>query len=228
MPSAWARLERLFLRVVVRPLLARGTYADWRRRLVATPAPFGVRILPALVGGVPGEWLLPEDAGDDRPLLPARRRLRDRRAAALPAAWRGGWRRRSTRARSCSTIGWRPSIPFPAALDDCVAGYRALVARGVSPSDIVIAGDSAGGALALATLVVLRDAGDELPAAAALLSPLTQSHAERPSRCRRASRPDPLLTPEFCGWSPRSTSVTPAAGAAGLAAVRRAAAGCRR
>ena len=66
-----------------------------------------------------------------------------------------------------------PEHPFPAALDDALAGYRRLLADGTPPDSIVVAGDSAGGGLALALLVALRDAGDALPAAALLFSPWT-------------------------------------------------------
>jgi epsilon-lactone hydrolase len=66
-----------------------------------------------------------------------------------------------------------PEYPFPAALDDALAAYRALIVAGTPAGRIVVAGDSAGGGLALALLVALRDAGDALPAAAVLLSPWT-------------------------------------------------------
>ncbi|HTH59477.1 MAG TPA: alpha/beta hydrolase [Paraburkholderia sp.] len=66
-----------------------------------------------------------------------------------------------------------PENPFPAALDDALAAWRALLAAGLRASDAVIAGDSAGGGLALATLVALRDAGEPLPAGAVLFSPWT-------------------------------------------------------
>jgi len=66
-----------------------------------------------------------------------------------------------------------PEHPFPAALEDALAAYRRLLADGTPPDSIVIAGDSAGGGLALATLVALRDAGDPLPAAGVLFSPWT-------------------------------------------------------
>jgi acetyl esterase/lipase len=66
-----------------------------------------------------------------------------------------------------------PEHPFPAALDDAVSVYRGLVAEGAAPSRIVVAGDSAGGGLTVATLVALRDAAVALPAAAACLSPWT-------------------------------------------------------
>jgi len=64
-----------------------------------------------------------------------------------------------------------PEHPFPAAVDDAVAAYRALVSGGTSPEKIVFAGDSAGGGLTLAALIKLRDEGDALPAAALLISP---------------------------------------------------------
>jgi epsilon-lactone hydrolase len=66
-----------------------------------------------------------------------------------------------------------PEHRFPAALDDATAAYRQLVADGTPPESIVISGDSAGGGLALATLIALRDAGDPLPAGGLLFSPWT-------------------------------------------------------
>ena len=66
-----------------------------------------------------------------------------------------------------------PEHPFPAALDDSVAAYRWLLSEGVSPSNIVFVGDSAGGGLCLATLLALRDQNIPLPAAAVALSPWT-------------------------------------------------------
>lgn len=64
-----------------------------------------------------------------------------------------------------------PEHPFPAALEDTKTAYRWLVSRGHDPSTIVIAGDSAGGGLAIATLVSLRDEGNPLPACAVCISP---------------------------------------------------------
>ena len=73
------------------------------------------------------------------------------------------------------TVGYRlaPEHPFPAGLDDALISYRWLLDQGSSPRQIVVAGDSAGGALALALLVQLRDQGQPLPALAVLLSPVT-------------------------------------------------------
>jgi len=66
-----------------------------------------------------------------------------------------------------------PEHPYPAASDDATQAYRWLLDGGAPPSSIVFAGDSAGGGLALATLLRARDEGLPLPAAAALFSPLT-------------------------------------------------------
>jgi epsilon-lactone hydrolase len=64
-----------------------------------------------------------------------------------------------------------PEHPYPAAVDDALAAYEALLDDGVAPADIAFAGESAGGGLAVATLVNARDHGLPLPAAAFLMSP---------------------------------------------------------
>ena len=64
-----------------------------------------------------------------------------------------------------------PEHPYPAAVDDALAAYQALLQGGTAPSDIAFAGESAGGGLAIATLVNARDHGLPLPAAALVMSP---------------------------------------------------------
>jgi monoterpene epsilon-lactone hydrolase len=64
-----------------------------------------------------------------------------------------------------------PEHPYPAAVDDAVAAYEALLQTGIDPSDIAFAGESAGGGLAVATMVNARDHGLPLPAAAFAMSP---------------------------------------------------------
>jgi epsilon-lactone hydrolase len=66
-----------------------------------------------------------------------------------------------------------PEHRFPAGLDDAIAGYRWLLASGISPKSIAVVGDSAGGGMALAAAVRLRDAGEPLPACLVCLSPWT-------------------------------------------------------
>jgi acetyl esterase/lipase len=79
---------------------------------------------------------------------------------------------RRTQARVIS-VDYRlaPEHPYPAAVDDALAAYEALLDDGVAPSDIVLAGESAGGGLAIATLVNARDHGLALPAGAFAMSP---------------------------------------------------------
>jgi epsilon-lactone hydrolase len=66
-----------------------------------------------------------------------------------------------------------PEDPFPAAVDDALAAYRALLDEGIPASSIVVAGDSAGGGLTVAALVSASEAGLPQPAAAVLFSPWT-------------------------------------------------------
>ena len=72
-----------------------------------------------------------------------------------------------------------PENPFPAAVDDAVMAYRYLLAQGISADRIMIAGDSAGGGLTIATMVALRDAGDTLPACAVTFSPWDYGQEEK-------------------------------------------------
>jgi epsilon-lactone hydrolase len=85
-----------------------------------------------------------------------------------------------------------PDHPFPAPLNDCVTAYRWLVKQGISAQNIVVAGDSAGGNLTIATMMKLRDSGDRLPAAAACLSPVANL-SDRSNRIKGFK--DPLLHP---------------------------------
>ena len=88
-----------------------------------------------------------------------------------------------------------PEHPFPAAIDDVLAAWRWLrTSQDLSATSIAVAGGSAGGGLAVALLVALRDAGEALPAAAALMSPtvdLTRSGASM----TEAADQDPISTP---------------------------------
>ena len=88
-----------------------------------------------------------------------------------------------------------PEHPFPAAVEDAVAVYRAMLADGISPARIVIAGDSAGGGLTVATLIALRDAGVALPAAGVCLSPWTDLTCSGKSYNTRAAA-DPIVKDE--------------------------------
>ena len=88
-----------------------------------------------------------------------------------------------------------PEHPFPAAVDDTLAGYRFLLEQGLAPKRLAIAGDSAGGALTLAALIAGRDAGLPMAGAAVCLSPFLDLEGTGESIKTRADV-DPIATPE--------------------------------
>jgi acetyl esterase/lipase len=112
-----------------------------------------------------------------------------------PRVYRGMAARLATLTRcDVAVIDYRlaPEHVYPAAPDDALLAYRAVLARAIDPSSLVIVGDSAGGNLALVTLLRARDRGLPLPSAGVLLSPwtdLTGSGASMRSNERR----DPML-----------------------------------
>lgn len=89
-----------------------------------------------------------------------------------------------------------PENKFPAALDDAITTYQWLIdVEGITPDNLIIAGDSAGGGLTIASLVYLRDKGIALPAAAICLSPWTDLELTGESFKTNLNF-DPLITPE--------------------------------
>src|ERR671924_648728 len=145
--------------------------ANFAEAMSAVRAAPDVTSTPVDAGGVPAEWIVPPGAVETQVVLYLHgggyvvgsvdiyRDLISRLARAAGARALG--------------IDYRlaPEHPFPAAVEDATAAYRWLLASGVNPAAIAIAGDSAGGGLTLATLIALRQAGDPLPAAAVWLSP---------------------------------------------------------
>jgi len=142
-------------------------------RWVPSP-PAGTEVSAISAGGVAGEFVATPASRPDRHVLFLHG---GGYVTGSPAIYRHFTWRIATAARArVAAIDYRlaPEHPFPAALDDALAAYEWLLASSMAdPRRTVVMGDSAGGGLALALSLKLRDAGLELPAAAIALSPWT-------------------------------------------------------
>ncbi|TVP59459.1 MAG: alpha/beta hydrolase [Halomonadaceae bacterium] len=188
-----ARLFKLYARKVIRkdPTDAKDLVRHLRRRLDHSPLPVflprGVRRDAYNVGALKGEWLRvkqPKQAvlylhggGYVAGVTRTYRTLCGRLAKALQAdVYLPSYR-------------LAPEHPFPAAVEDALASYKLLLTR-FSPQDITLMGDSAGGGLALGTLLAIRDAGMEAPRCAVAFSPYADMTQEQPSRKGNEARDD--------------------------------------
>ncbi len=159
------------------------------------PVPDDVLVTEVTAGGVPAHWLAAPGTDPGRVLL---------------FLHGGGYEFGSVRsdgelaARLGRASGMRvlfpeyrlaPEHPFPAAIDDVLAAWRWLrTGQDLSARSLAVAGDSAGGGLAVALLVATRDAGQALPAAAVLMSPTVDLTSSGASMTERAGQ-DPISTP---------------------------------
>jgi acetyl esterase/lipase len=92
-----------------------------------------------------------------------------------------------------------PEHPYPAAVEDAIAPYQGLLSSGLHPGNIAIAGDSAGGGLAIATLLNIKDYGLPMASCAVGISPWTDLSLSGASMMGRADM-DPLVTPMALQW----------------------------
>jgi monoterpene epsilon-lactone hydrolase len=142
-----------------------------RELLSAQPLPADVTVTTAALGGVPTAEVTVDGIEPRHVVLYFHAGVYVMGDAALAAGLASQVGRR-TQAKVIS-VDYRlaPENPYPAAVDDAFAAYEALLNNGVAPSDIAFAGESAGGGIAIATLVNARDQGLPLPAAALVMSP---------------------------------------------------------
>jgi epsilon-lactone hydrolase len=170
--------------------------AERRKRLDALGGQYSlaedVRVEPVDAGGVAAEWTTTPVADPSRVIIFLHGggyisgSLDSHRHMIAQAG-------REARARTLS-LGYRlaPEHPFPAALDDAMAGYRFLLSKGFLARHIAVAGESAGGGLAIALLVSAREAGLELPACAWCSSPWVDLEMTGQSMTTKAAV-DPLI-----------------------------------
>ncbi|KVO61461.1 alpha/beta hydrolase fold domain-containing protein [Burkholderia stagnalis] len=175
-----AGLLRGFLRVGFRSLIGPPFGIGVQRRVVGLLAPLmpgvgGMIRYRTQAGGVPAEVVAPKRGDSGGAILYLH-------GGAFCVGGPGTHRSVTTRLADESGLAvWTPDYrlapehPHPAALDDALAAYAALRAQGHAPSRIVVAGDSAGGALALALAIALRERGEPAPAGLLLISPVTDA-----------------------------------------------------
>jgi epsilon-lactone hydrolase len=142
-----------------------------RELLSAQPLPADVTVTAAALGGVPTAEITVDGIEPRHVVLYFHGGVYVMGDAFLAADLASQVGRR-TQAKVIS-VDYRlaPEHPYPAAVDDALAAYEALLQDGIAPSDIAFAGESAGGGLAVATLVNARDHGLPLPAGAFVMSP---------------------------------------------------------
>lgn len=174
------------------------SFAELRQRFSSFAGQFvpaaDLRFEPADAGGVSAEWCYPPKVGSSGVILYLHgggyclASIKDYREFVGRLAKATGCRVLSVEYRLA------PEHPFPAALDDALQAYRWL--SGIcGAKGILLGGDSAGGGLATALLMSLRDQGETLPAGAFLISPSTDLAKEGASMQTRAAV-DPIISPE--------------------------------
>jgi epsilon-lactone hydrolase len=171
-------------------------WAERRRRLDEVgsfwPAAEDVKFTPVDLGGVPGEWSIAPRSDQSSILMYfhgggycSGSSLSHRRMVS-EAGRAAGMR--------TLAVGYRlaPEYPFPAAFDDALRAWRSLRKQGVAAAHIAVGGDSAGAGLTIALINRLREAGEEPPACAWLVSPWTDLTMSGASLASKDSV-DPIL-----------------------------------
>jgi len=180
--------------LVARPVNSPQEMRPIFEELAVAPAP-DVQCERVNAGGVDAEWVCAPGAANDRFVL----YLHGGGYVIGSVKTHRDLMARLSRAAKARVLGLNyrlaPEHPFPAAVDDAVAGYKWLLAQGAKPGRIAIAGDSAGGGLAAATLVAIRDAKLPTPAAGVLLSPWIDLEGIGESMTTRA-KVDPVVQKE--------------------------------
>lgn len=160
--------------------------------MVAMPLPEGVGGVAVDAGGVACEWQTPEAAGDGVVLY-----VHGGGYVAGSIASHRNLTGHLAKASGCRvlSVDYRlaPEHPHPAPVEDSVAAYRWLLDQGVEPGNIAISGDSAGGGLAVATQLAIRDNDLPMPGASVAISPWVDMDATGESYRTRADV-DPMVS----------------------------------
>jgi epsilon-lactone hydrolase len=166
-----------------------------KQLLSAQPLPAEVTVTAAALGGVPAAEITVDGIEPRHVVLYFHGGVYVMGDAFLAAGLAAQVGRRA--AATVLSVDYRlaPEHPYPAAVNDALAAYQALLDNGTAPSDIAFAGESAGGGLAIATLLSARDHGLPQPAAAYLMSPYADLTLAGTTMDTKAGA-DPLLSRE--------------------------------
>jgi epsilon-lactone hydrolase len=159
----------------------------------AQPLPADVTVTAAALGGVPTAEITVDGTEPRHVVLYFHGGVYVLGAAAQAAGLAAQIGRRTRAAVISVDYRLAPEHPYPAAVDDALAAYQALLQAGTDPAGIAFAGESAGGGLAVATLVNARDHGLPQPAAAYLMSPYADLTLAGTTMDTKAAA-DPLLS----------------------------------
>ncbi|WP_162932278.1 alpha/beta hydrolase [Solimonas sp. K1W22B-7] len=192
------KIYRSTLRVVLKPVFGStfsiGFQRHWSHYLsVAMIGQRGARANLQNMNGVPAERVTVGDPAADLAILYLHGGGYNILSARAYRALTGRFAKASGVAVHVPDYRLAPEHPHPAALEDALSAYRWLRKQGLR--HIAIAGDSAGGGLALATAVALRDAGEPMPVALALISPWVDLASRGETYWTHVQR-DPQLTPD--------------------------------
>jgi cation diffusion facilitator CzcD-associated flavoprotein CzcO/acetyl esterase/lipase len=194
---------RLLTRAAVRPLLSPGLPLPLRRALLdatgrVVPVPRGTARAPRVLGGVPGERVTATGATGPHQVLYLHGGGYQTGSPASHRALTAALSRATGAQVHVPHYRLAPEHPFPAALQDALAAWRALRAAGHRARRLAVLGDSAGAGLALSLVLALRAAGEELPGALGLVSPWVDLDLGSPWPARNARR-DAMLDPGWLG-----------------------------
>lgn len=198
MPSFRSSLFKVVIRLVVTVFINDYYPKKYLRFVYSNVLPLLSPEVPGVlcealdISGIPAAWLIPDDADEGNAILYFHGGAY---VVGSIASHRATASQISVAARSrVLLVDYRlaPENRFPAAVEDAVTSYRWLLSQGYSPEKILLAGDSAGGGLAVAALVSLRNSGDPMPAAAMLLSPWTDLEVTGES-VRTVAWRDPMI-----------------------------------
>jgi len=201
MASLRSSVFRLFTKYYLRPKFSVDKTVEEHRKALErasrlTLLPFGTKTELVSINGIKAEWVSVGNVSEEKIILYLHGgtytfgSINTHRDIAA----------RMSKYSGCKALvlDYRlaPEYPFPAAVEDSTNAFRWLIEGGISPNNIAIAGDSAGGGLSVATMLILKDNGDPLPGAAVCFSPWIDLEGKGESNKVNIGI-DPLISPEW-------------------------------